>query len=403
MKKILIILLVVQLFGMAVVAEGVAAFSDGNSARMELEIEFATEADGAAEAAQFLTGLQQSAITAEITLQKINGGRILRADAVFHTKLFSQKPETIECWYEIDCTAETPHITVIEKNQNKDTYYELDVHKLPGGIEAAKAFNNALKAVWNQQMAENEELQKIQVPSERVAELVAAWINVSQPGGGKRSAADFGGALLSVDWSNNEAVCQINAQLELSARQTALLLGIQNQTVGESRVRIHAKMKRYETYGSETVTIPQIPPEQMTDANLLIDRKLFDSNSVTVLYNGNILQFDAQPRLENGTTMVPIRGIMEAAGVLPEQIAFNGARGTVTIQDGTKTILLTLGSKTAFVDGKEVQLSCAAYETEGRTFVPLRFVSEELGFQVVWTGLEQPNGICNGGVVRLER
>ncbi len=404
MKKILTVALIVGLLGMTVpaVAESGETGFVASSAQVELEIGFETQTDSIPEAAQFLAGLRQSAVAAEITLQQLSGGRVLRADVILHTKLFAQKTETIECWYEIDRTADVPHITIIEKNQKKDTYYELDVHKLPGGIEAAKALNRALEVVWSQQAAGNGDAQKIQVSSERTAELLAAWVNMSRLGEGKRSASDFGGALLSVEWNDSGAACQINGSLELSARQTALLLGMQNQTAGESRVCINTHMKLYGS-GSEVVNMPQISSEQVIDANLLIDKKVFDSGHVTVLYNGTVLQFDAQPRLENGTTMVPIRGIMEAAGVASEQIAFDSAYGTVTIQDGEKTILLTLDSTAAFVDGKEVQLSCAAYLAEGRTFVPLRFVSENLGFQVVWTGLDQPNGICNGGVVRLER
>lgn len=402
MKKLLTMALIAGLLAMAVLAaaEPVHTGLAADGAQAELEIEFEPQADDIPEAAQFLAELRQAAVTAELTLQQLNGGRALRANVIFHTKLFSQETETVECWYEIDRTADVPHITVIEKNRQKDTYYELDVHKLPGGIEAARAFNNALEAVWNQQTAQNGDAQKIQVPSERVAELLAAWVNVSRRGAVQRNTADFSGARLSVEWDFDENACRINGRLEVSARQTALLLGMQNQTAGESRVHININMK---LYGNAVVNMPQIPPQQVIDANLLIDRKLFDSDRVTVLYNGTVLQFDAQPRLENGTTMVPIRGIMEAAGVSSEQITFDGAQGRVTIQDGEKVIQLTLGSTAAFVNGKEVQLSCAAYEAEGRTFVPLRFVSEELGFWVAWTGLEQPDGICNGGVVRLER
>ncbi|MCI9625519.1 MAG: copper amine oxidase N-terminal domain-containing protein [Clostridia bacterium] len=404
MKKLLTIALIIGLVAVAVsaIAEQGEIGSAAGSAQAELEIGFETQEDGAPEAAQFLAELRQSAVTAELTLQQLNGGRILRAEVILHAKLFVREIETIECWYEIERMAEVPHITVIEKNKKKDTYYELDIHKLPGGMEAAKALNRALEAVWNQSTAQNGEAQKIQVPPERTAELLAAWVNVNRPGEGQRAAADFGGARLSVEWNTDGNIYKINGTLELSAQQTAILLGMQSRTAGESRVHINANMKLYGS-GSAAVNMPQIPQEQWIDANLLIDKKLFDSDRVTVLYNGTVLQFDAQPRLENGTTMVPIRGIMEAAGVPPEQIAFDGTRGTVTIQDGKKAILLTLGSTTAFVNGKEVQLLCAAYEAEGRTFVPLRFVSEELGFQVAWTGLDQPNGICNGGVVRLER
>lgn len=45
-------------------------------------------------------------------------------------------------------------------------------------------------------------------------------------------------------------------------------------------------------------------------------------------------------------------------------------------------IVLTLGSKTAVVDGVEHQLDVAPFAENGRTFVPIRFVAETLGCKV---------------------
>ena len=45
-------------------------------------------------------------------------------------------------------------------------------------------------------------------------------------------------------------------------------------------------------------------------------------------------------------------------------------------------IVLTIGSKTAFVDGVEHQLDVAPFAENGRTFVPIRFVAETLGCTV---------------------
>lgn len=45
-------------------------------------------------------------------------------------------------------------------------------------------------------------------------------------------------------------------------------------------------------------------------------------------------------------------------------------------------IVLTLGSKTAVVDGVEHQLDVAPFAENGRTFVPIRFVAEALGCTV---------------------
>jgi parvulin-like peptidyl-prolyl isomerase len=52
------------------------------------------------------------------------------------------------------------------------------------------------------------------------------------------------------------------------------------------------------------------------------------------------------------------------------------------IISGEKEVKLTIGQLTAFVDGEAVALDCAPVLVSGRTFVPLRFVSEAFGYNV---------------------
>lgn len=53
-----------------------------------------------------------------------------------------------------------------------------------------------------------------------------------------------------------------------------------------------------------------------------------------------------------------------------------------------RTIELTIDSKTMLVDGSPVEMDVAPFIKDGRTFVPLRFVSEQLGANVTWTSRE---------------
>lgn len=76
---------------------------------------------------------------------------------------------------------------------------------------------------------------------------------------------------------------------------------------------------------------------------------------------------------------MPLRGIGEALGA---KVNFNG--NMVTYTKESKEIVLTLGSKVAVVDGKNVMMDTAAKAVKGRTYVPLRFVSENLGEPVSW-------------------
>ncbi|MDD3427568.1 MAG: copper amine oxidase N-terminal domain-containing protein, partial [Caldisericia bacterium] len=50
---------------------------------------------------------------------------------------------------------------------------------------------------------------------------------------------------------------------------------------------------------------------------------------------------------------------------------------------------LTINNKTADVNGRKVQLDVAPIIVKGRTFVPVRFVSENLGASVEWIAEEE--------------
>ncbi|GEM_PF-494858 len=98
--------------------------------------------------------------------------------------------------------------------------------------------------------------------------------------------------------------------------------------------------------------------------------------------NKNVVPFILPP----GRTMVPIRFISEAFGAT---VGWDGATRTVTIVWGSTTIKLTIGVYTAKINDKTVKLDAPPIIREGRTFVPIRFISEAFGAQVLWDGTER--------------
>lgn len=101
--------------------------------------------------------------------------------------------------------------------------------------------------------------------------------------------------------------------------------------------------------------------------------------------NGESYALDAAPFIDrvSASTMVPFRFVAEAMGA---EVAWLPETGQVTFQLGTKSILLTLGSLDAEVDGEAIAMPLAPRLIGGRTMVPLRFVSEQLGASVRWDG-----------------
>ena len=59
---------------------------------------------------------------------------------------------------------------------------------------------------------------------------------------------------------------------------------------------------------------------------------------------------------------------------------------TVTIVGRDNEIVLKIGETTAYVNGEVYELDVPANVIEGRTMVPIRFVSEAIGAVVDWDG-----------------
>lgn len=76
------------------------------------------------------------------------------------------------------------------------------------------------------------------------------------------------------------------------------------------------------------------------------------------------------------------------AEVLGAEVVY--AAPNVEINCGGRRVRLACGSKTAYVDGGAVKLAGAPYEKAGRTYVPVRFVAEALDCEI-----DYENGLVN--------
>jgi hypothetical protein len=104
-------------------------------------------------------------------------------------------------------------------------------------------------------------------------------------------------------------------------------------------------------------------------------------NNVSVYLNGAKLKFDVEPYIKKGRTMVPFRKIFESLGV---DVSWNGANKTILANNSSTDIFIQISKPQAVVNGFKTDLDVAAEIIEGRTFVPLRFVSENTGAEVNW-------------------
>lgn len=109
---------------------------------------------------------------------------------------------------------------------------------------------------------------------------------------------------------------------------------------------------------------------------------------VTVFVNGAKVESDVPAVVINGSTMLPFRAIFNALGIGDESIQWNEKSKSIEVNANGKYIFLVIGSSGAVIRDNQVDnmitLNTAPYIENGRTYVPVRFVSESLGATVYW-------------------
>ena len=101
---------------------------------------------------------------------------------------------------------------------------------------------------------------------------------------------------------------------------------------------------------------------------------------IEIKVNGERLEyFNDPPIIDSGTTLVAVAYVSLALGV---PISWKAETREVYIDGGE--IIMKIGSKDAKIGGKTVKLPTAPFISNGRTYVPLRFISEYMGCTVDW-------------------
>ena len=118
-------------------------------------------------------------------------------------------------------------------------------------------------------------------------------------------------------------------------------------------------------------------------ALLLIPSFAFANNAkkIEIVLNNEIVKTDTDPFLKENRTFVPVRFISEKLGF---KVDWDEKTQLVTITNNDKKIELTIGNKEAKVDGKAAAIDVAPLLKDNRTFVPLRFISENFGVKTGW-------------------
>lgn len=104
--------------------------------------------------------------------------------------------------------------------------------------------------------------------------------------------------------------------------------------------------------------------------------------NIIVTLNGETIVFDAQkPVIQNDITWIPLRGVLETMGV---DVTWNSDTKTITLVEGDKVGILTMGSDVFQAGNKEVTIAAPVQNINGSAMIPLRTVSEYFGADVTW-------------------
>lgn len=105
------------------------------------------------------------------------------------------------------------------------------------------------------------------------------------------------------------------------------------------------------------------------------------ADGITVKLDGKPLTFEVEPQIVNGRTLVPLRAIFEALGA---KLDWDPNTRTAKATKGLRRVVLPVDAPGARVGQRQVTLDVAPQIVNGRTLVPLRFVSEALGAKVAY-------------------
>lgn len=104
-------------------------------------------------------------------------------------------------------------------------------------------------------------------------------------------------------------------------------------------------------------------------------------NDIIVKLDKEYIAFDQPPILYHDRTLVPMRFIFQKFGMT---VGWDEATMTATAANNDAVISFTIDNNIATVNGKQFVLDTMPLLVNDRTLIPLRFLSENLGYNVEW-------------------
>ena len=113
------------------------------------------------------------------------------------------------------------------------------------------------------------------------------------------------------------------------------------------------------------------------------------SKDITVNKDGEkkVITTDVAPFIFKNYTMIPLRGLLEQMGASINWIEYDQRIEVIT--EGEDLMVFQIEDDRVYINDTRYNAQVAPIIKDGRTFIPLRFVSENMGYKVAWDGETQ--------------
>lgn len=125
----------------------------------------------------------------------------------------------------------------------------------------------------------------------------------------------------------------------------------------------------------------------------LIPLNTFAQNEIKLWIDGNYVESDAAPFIEESRTLVPLRVISENLGL---NVDWNSETKEVTISNGEENFVFVIGEKYYEKSNEQIPMDAAPKIVSDRTFVPIRVIAELFNKEVNWDNANRTVVIGSG-------
>ncbi|KHF31544.1 hypothetical protein CM49_06246 [Paenibacillus sp. P1XP2] len=122
-------------------------------------------------------------------------------------------------------------------------------------------------------------------------------------------------------------------------------------------------------------------PSLSSEAGLPTGKVVMAIGQKSFTANGQSKTMEVAPVMKGASTYIPIKYVLDTFG---GRAVWDAANQRITVTRGGKVMDLTVGDTDFILNGKRKGANVAPYISNGRTLVPLRLVSEQLGLNVKW-------------------